>query len=605
MGSYETYCRRYSVSGIVLTISLLICWFIPPVISDQINSQETERVILYTATDLSSPVNFSLLNNSAISENCTVVLRAPQLNFLVVQIPVNNSSFYQNEMLKISGINSIEPDPIRIPDIFTSTPVSNVSISEQWAFNRTDFSQAWNIHKTGDLKPVSIAVIDTGIDSSHPELKPLISPRGFDWIDNSTTIHDTDGHGTYLAGIICTIVNGNQSFSAGKNVTLISERVGTNATGIYASLSAVAIQHATDNGARIILMGYGGSGQSPAEEAAISYALSKGSLLIAPAGNEASNEGHYPSDYDGVISVGSTAKTDGLSYFSNYGIFVDLVAPGEGVISLWPDKSMRAGTGTSPSAALVTGVAALISGINPDLTKDEIRSILESTSHDLGRTGRDIYYGYGLLDAGAAVVEAEKQQINEQIISSANQSSGLDQIRRSGSLGKGIIGINLSPGWNFVSVPSFPASGKTGGDLFQGINTEGHTIWKFNALKQDWVAVEKQTNLTPLEGFLLYSDRQSSLPLVLENRTKAYELNMSCGWNLVGLPNMSPMSAKDALSPISKNWVSLLQFNSTMQNYDPAIISGANGSHSDSRMLTPFSAYWVYMNAGAIYHPAG
>ncbi|WP_181391631.1 S8 family peptidase [Methanospirillum lacunae] len=603
MGSYETYCRRYSVSGIVLIISLLICWLIPLVIADQINPEETERVILYTAAGVPSPINLSSLNNSAVSENCTVVLRAPQLNFLVVEIPVNNSSFYQNELLKISGINNIEPDPIRIPDFFSSTPVSNVSISEQWAFNRTDFPQAWTLLKPGLSSPVSIAIIDTGVDSSHPELKPFINQHGFDWVDNSTIMQDVDGHGTYLAGIVCAIVNGDQNSSTERNLTIIPERVGTNATGIYASRSAVAIQHAADNGAKIILMGYGGSGQCPAEEAAISYALSKGSLLIAPAGNEASNEGHYPSDYDGVISVGSTAKTDGLSYYSNYGIFVDLVAPGEGVLSVWPDNTMRTGTGTSPSTALVTGAAALISSVNPDLNKDEIRSILESTSHDLGRTGRDIYYGYGLLDAGVAVAEAEKQHTNVQSSYSLNLSSGLDQIKRSGSFGKGIIGINLSPGWNFVSVPSFPASGKTGGDLFQGINTDGHTIWKYNAVDQDWVAVEKQTNLTPLEGFLLYSDRQSSLPLVLDNRTKAHELNMSCGWNLVGLPNMSPMTAKDALSPISKNWVSLLQYNSTKQNYDPAIIPGANGSHSDSRMLSPFSAYWVYMNAGAIYHP--
>nr|WP_319538047.1 S8 family serine peptidase [uncultured Methanospirillum sp.] len=603
MGSYETYYRRYSASGIVLIISILICWLISPAVGDQAILEETERVILYTASGMESPINLSSLNNSAVVENCTVILRAPQLNFLVVQIPVNNSSFYQNEILKISGVSSVEQDPVRIPDSFSGTPASDVNISDQWAFNRTDMPWAWSMVKPGSSSAVTVAVLDTGVDVSHSGLKPFISSQGFDWVDNSSAMQDTDGHGTFLAGIVCAITGAGQNLSVEKKISLIPERVGTNTSGIFASRSAVAIQHAADNGARIILMGYGGSGQSPAEEAAISYAIRKGCILIAPAGNEASNEGHYPSDYSDVISVGSTAKTDGLSYFSNYGIFVDLVAPGEGVISAWPGNTTKTATGTSPAAALVAGTTALITDVNPDLSNEEIRSILESTSHDLGRTGRDIYYGYGLLDAGAAIAEAEKQHAKVRNAEPINQSWGSEQIKRSGSLGKGGIEINLNPGWNFVSVPSYPASGKTGGDLFQGINTDGHTIWKFNAVSQDWVAVEKQTNFTPLEGFLLYSDRQTSLPLVLDNRNGTRVLNMSTGWNLVGSPNLTPMSAKDALVSLSKNWVSLLQYNSTMQIYDPAIIPGANGSHSDSRLLSPFSAYWVYMNAGAVYHP--
>jgi len=603
VGSYETYCRRYSVSGIVLIISLLICWLISPAFADQTIQEETERVILYTTTNLESPINLSSLNNSAVTENCTVVLRAPKLNFLVVQIPFNNSSFYQNELLKISGVNNIEQDSIRIPDSFSGNTVSDFNISDQWAFNRTDMSRAWGYLKPISSSSVTIAVLDTGVDISHSGLNPVISSQGFDWVENSSVMQDTDGHGTYLTGIISAIAGGGQNSSSGKNISIIPERVGTNSSGIFASRSAVAIQHAADTGAKIILMGYGGSGQSPAEESAISYAISKGCILIAPAGNEASNEGHYPSDYSDVISVGSTAKTDGLSYFSNYGIFVDLVAPGEEVISTWPGNTTKTATGTSPAAAIVAGTIAMIIDVNPDLSSDGIRSILESTSHDLGRTGRDIYYGYGLLDAGAALAEAEKQHTKALNTEPNNLSAGPEQIKRIGSFGKGGIEINLNPGWNFVSVPSYPASGKTGGDLFQGINTEGHTIWKFNAISQDWVAVEKQTNFTPLEGFLLYSDRHTSLPLVLDNRNGTRQLNMSTGWNLVGSPNLTAMSAKDALFSLSKNWVSLLQYNSTMQNYDPAIIPGANGSHSDSRLLSPFSAYWVYMNAGAVYRP--
>ncbi|MDD1730198.1 MAG: hypothetical protein LUQ50_14150, partial [Methanospirillum sp.] len=114
----------------------------------------------------------------------------------------------------------------------------------------------------------------------------------------------------------------------------------------------------------------------------------------------------------------------------------------------------------------------------------------------------------------------------------------------------------------------------------------------------------KQTNFTPLEGFLLYSDRSMTLPLVLENRNMTRELSLSSGWNLVGQPDMAPINAKAALASLSQNWTSLLQYNNSIQSYDPAIIPGASGSHGDTRVLSPFSAYWIYMNNVSVYRPS-
>lgn len=600
---------------------MAINWLIPWGICDQNPQNGTERVILYTDTGNGAPINLSFLNNSAVIENCTIVLQAPRLKFLVAEIPANNSTYYQNELIKIPGVIRIEPDVVRTPEILDSQSSTALNLTDQWAFNRTNLFDAWHLLRPEPgLPPVTIAILDTGVDPSHEDLTGVLSPHGFDWVENSSSIHDTDGHGTFLAGIISAIAGEKKGTSGIANISILPERVGSNDTGIFASRSAVAIEHAADNGARIILMGYGGPGQSPAEESAISYATQKGCILIAPAGNDASNEGHYPSDYFEVISVGSTAKTDGLSYFSNYGIFVDLVAPGEGIISTWPGNTTQLATGTSPAAALVTGAAALILEADPNLNREQISGILTSTARDLGRTGRDIYYGYGLLDIGAAVSEAQKQNLrpgnlmvsdkkagNDSVVTGASAISptGLHDAKRSVSRGKGVVEIPLNNGWNFVSLPSLPGSGKTSGDIFQGINTDGHTIWKYDAVTQDWIAVERQTDFTPLEGFLIYSDRSTSIPLVLDIRNGSRELNMSTGWNLVGSPNMSPISARDALASLSQGWVSLLQYNSTTQSYDPAIIPGAGGSHADSRMLSPFSAYWVYMNTAAVYRPAG
>ncbi|MDD1727687.1 MAG: S8 family serine peptidase, partial [Methanospirillum sp.] len=462
-------------------------------------------MILYTQNNTESPVDFAILNNSAVFGNCTIVQRAPQLNFLVVQVPVNNSTYYQNELLKIPGVLNIEPDVIRIPEIlspFSSLSSSATLVSDQWAFNRTNLQSARSLIRN-ETPPVTIAVLDTGVNISDTDLLPILNPHGFDWVENRSLVQDTDGHGTYLSGILYAMTRGENS-TEGVNISLIPERVGTNASGIYASCSAAAIYHAADNGAQIILMGYGGSEQSPAEEAAITYATGKGCILIAPAGNDASNEGHYPSDYSDVISVGSTANSDGLSYFSNYGIFVDLVAPGENILSTGTNNSVISATGTSPAAVMVTGAAALVKSANPELNRDQIIGIITSSARDLGRTGCDIYYGSGLLNIDAAVRESIKQRTNL-INTTATQtltinsshlrphqhlnSSASTSIKRSISSEKVSVEIPLSSGWNFVSIPSFPASGKTSKDLFQGINTDGHTIWKYDAVRQDWISV--------------------------------------------------------------------------------------------------------------------
>ncbi|MFH0967633.1 MAG: S8 family serine peptidase [Methanobacteriota archaeon] len=619
VGFYRTF-RRYSLSYIVLFTCLTTCCLVQWGASDEIHIGGIDRVILYT--DPVAHVSGDLFfNNLSISSNCTLALQAPDLGFFVVEMPSNESKYYKNEISKLPWVTSVESDCIRMPEIFSNASPDDPSYPDQWAFNRTHVPEAWDI--LSPLLPeknMTVAIIDTGVDAGHEDLTGVVSDKGVDWIENRSVMIDSDGHGTFMAGIVGAITSNGKGVSGVARVSILPERVGKNETGIFSSLSAVAIKHAADNGSRIILMGYGGPGQSPAEEAAITYAVSKGCILIAPAGNGASNEGHYPSDYSEVISVGSTAKTDGLSYFSNYGIFVELVAPGEGIISTWSGNTYQTVTGTSPAAALVAGTAALILEADPSLDRNQVREILSSTSRDLGRTGRDIYYGYGLIDTAAAVTSAVKgrktvKNQNTALINLSEQSgnrtgignsfqgesSSMQGVKRSGLVNREIAEIPLNAGWNFISLPSIPGSGKTSGSIFQGINTDGHTIWKFNASTQDWTAVEKGTGFNPLEGFLIYSDRVLTIPLVLNDRNETPEMNMSPGWNLVGSPYQTPVPASEALSSLSSEWVSLLLYNTTTQSYDPAIIQGASGLHSDRQILPAFSAYWVYMNKEGLY----
>lgn len=624
VGSYRTF-RRCSSGYFVLLICFAILCLVQSGVGDETRTGGIDRIVLYTEPDLHVPGDL-FPHNMSIPDTCTIALKAPELGFVVVEIPSNESDYYKNELSKLPWVSSMESDCIRMPELLNNTTPGDPSYPDQWAFNRTHVSEAWNtLSSLQDNKNITVAIIDTGVDADHEDLAGIVSDKGADWTGNRSVVTDSDGHGTFLAGIVGAITGNGKGVSGVANVSLLPERVGTNKTGIVATRSAVAIQHAADNGARIILMGYGGPGQSPAEEAAISYAARKGCILIAPAGNDASNEGHYPSDYSEVISVGSTAKTDGLSYFSNYGIFVELVAPGEGIISTWPDDRYQTATGTSPAAALVAGTAALILEVDPSLDRYQVREILSSTSRDLGRTGRDIYYGYGLIDSAAAVTSAAKglkgANKGSPTLSASSDPSGngtgngtgnrsqseissLQGVKRSGITKRESVEIPLYAGWNFISLPSVPGSGKTSEMVFHGINTDGHTIWKYNATSQDWIAVEKGTGFNPLEGLLVFSDRVVTIPLVLNDMNDTSEIKMNPGWNLVGSPYQTPVPAKEGLSSLSSNWVSLLLFNSTTQSYDPAIIQGATGSHSDTRVLPAFSGYWVYMNKEGSYRSA-
>lgn len=350
-----------------------------------------------------------------------------------------------------------------------------------------------------------------------------------------------------------------------------------------------------------------------AEESAIQYATKKGSVLIAPAGNGISNEAHYPSDYDNVISVGSTSKTDGLSYYSNYGIFIDLVAPGENIISTWKNNSYYTAAGTSVAAGIVAGTAALILQEDSSLKPDEVSEIFCSSTLDLGRTGKDIYYGYGLLDISAAIKKTQenlrikRSKINllsniSPNLPNDNNSSSLpnnETIRRKASSNYQSTEISLNQGWNFLSLPAVPGSGKKSGEVFGTINTDGHTIWKYDSDTKDWISLNRDTNISPFEGFLIYSDKKASLPFVLEQKDEDGAMNLKPGWNLIGLPFWDAVNASTGMMGVSGDWVSILLFNSSLQAYDPSIIRGASGIHSDTRIIPPFSAFWVYMNGDA------
>ena len=296
--------------------------------------------------------------------------------------------------------------------------------NNQWGPDRIDAPLAWDL--TTGSSDVIVAVIDSGIDYNHPDLNGNYLDTGYDWVNQDNDPMDDYGHGTHCAGIIGAEGNNLQGI-AGINweVKMMAEKVlDQNGDGTWWNL-AWGIVHARNNGAKIISMSLGGNYYSEHSKQAVNFAYNQGCLLVAASGNHGTPPVTYPARYAGVIAVGAINKQDALACFSSYGPNQELVAPGKNIYSTFiPDAylSMVCNdndgdgydncSGTSIACSHVAGVAALMLSLNPDLTNEEIRCILQATAEDqIGDPAEDIpgeddYYGYGLVDAYEAVLAA-------------------------------------------------------------------------------------------------------------------------------------------------------------------------------------------------------
>ncbi|URM33416.1 S8 family serine peptidase [Cytobacillus firmus] len=271
---------------------------------------------------------------------------------------------------------------------------------EQWHLEKIKMKETWN-HTMGS-SDIKVAVIDSGVQLDHPDLAGrLIDP--YDVITGSSTF-TPDEHGTHVAGIIGANLNNIGVAGIASNITIMPINV---FEGDAADLFSIveAIHYAADNGADIINMSFSSNAYSLVMEQAIEYADSKGVLLIAAAGNEGSETKTYPAAYEPVIAVSATDSKDKLASFSNYGSYIDISAPGSGILSTVPNGVYGYMSGTSMAAPVVSGVAALILSSNPKLNADEVREIILASSEDLGSPGKDIYFGAGRIDALKAIIK--------------------------------------------------------------------------------------------------------------------------------------------------------------------------------------------------------
>ena len=273
--------------------------------------------------------------------------------------------------------------------------------SHQWGIPAIKADKAWDIEKGN--KSVKIAIVDTGIDYTHEDIASNYVSGGYDWVNGDTDPLDDNGHGTHCAGIAAAVIDNGTGIAGVAQVSIMAEKV-LNSYG-YGSNWNVArgIVHATKSGANVISMSLGSSSFSRILQKACLYAWRKGCILVAAAGNDGVRSIDYPARFKTVICVGSIDQSNSRSSFSNYGPQMELVAPGEHILSTYPGNMYVYKSGTSMATPHVAGVAALVWSHNPTLRNRDVRIILARTADDLGTLGWDEEYGFGRVDAEEAV----------------------------------------------------------------------------------------------------------------------------------------------------------------------------------------------------------
>lgn len=359
---------------------------------------------------------------------------------------INLNRFISDDLLKtlksLPEIEYVERVPLRY---CISTP-NDTQAGSQWSLAKINAFNAWD--EVSPTTPIKIAVVDNAVQTNHVDLAANMID-GFDLADNDSNpnpIDATFNHGTHVAGIAGAVTNNSLGIASASNnaVRIIPVKATPdtgNPRGIYYGYEGIT--WAADNGANIISLSWGGFGYSQTEQDVINYAVSKGCMIAAAAGNENSDQEVFPGAYEGVISVASLDNDDKRSSFSSYGTWVDIAAPGRGILSTLPFDTYGSFNGTSMATPLVSAYLGFVWSCFPNLTPQELEKIMKHTTDDIS-SQNPIFNGQ--LGAGRInllkTVACLKQNINDLTISSVGSAyicQGESVELRTQNLGGGIF----------------------------------------------------------------------------------------------------------------------------------------------------------------------
>ncbi len=321
-----------------------------------------------------------------------------QINVRILHVPEARLGRVLESLKHNPLIEFAEPDYL-----FAQAAVpSDTYYSLEWHLPKIAAPAAWDT--TVGSSNVVIAVLDSGVDGTHPDLAAQLV-AGWNFYDNNADTSDVNGHGTGVAGTAAALSNNGQGVASVAWVCKLMPIRVSDASG-YASASAIAsgLTWAADHGARVANLSFDNVSTVSSLSTAAQYFQSKGGVVVSAAGND----GLFDATADNplFLKVSATDSTDTLASWSNTGNNVDVAAPGVTIATTMSGGGYGYGTGTSFSSPIVAGVAALVLSVNPNLTPGQVTAIIETTADDLGPVGWDPQYGYGRVNASRAVQAA-------------------------------------------------------------------------------------------------------------------------------------------------------------------------------------------------------
>jgi subtilisin family serine protease len=350
----------------------------------------------------------------------TLVKDLPQIGWQIVAVP-------EGQNLAIQKAYANEP-AIERADLDRAHRLAYTPNDPYWPYewHMTDITadKAWDTVK-GDPSVV-VAIMDTGLEVTHPDLAANVwtnpgeipgngidddgngyvdDVHGYDFAYGDADPDDVYGHGTACAGIVAAVQDNSIGVTGvAPRCQVAGIKAANNSGYFYDSANVPAFVYLADMGMKVVSMSFFADQVTPAERDAVDYCWSKGVVLCAAAGNDSSVIPYYPGAYEHVISVAATDGGDNRAWFSDYGSWVDVAAPGVSISTTWIGASYTTGfAGTSGATPHVSGLAALLFSAKPGATNAEVRDALEDTGHPTIDPTLGNYTNYGRVDCKAAV----------------------------------------------------------------------------------------------------------------------------------------------------------------------------------------------------------